>query len=210
MPDKLTPTQRAALLVLMASPTGKMSNNELDEVAHFRLHGQERKPLNKAGWVETDEKATPHVHELTDAGMKWCVEELKTRAPERAGSPLVGALYAVLAGLDRHLERTGSSLSALFQGAEKHGAPADTESQIRAAYRGLAREPGGWVSMADLRDRLGDISSSDIETALKQMIRKPGVMLIPEADQASLKPRDRQAAVRIGGEFKDLLAIEGQ
>jgi hypothetical protein len=209
MSDKLTPTQRAALLVLMASPTRKMSNNDLFEVAHFRLHGQERKPLNKAGWVETDETATPHVHALTEAGMRRCVEELKTPAPERAGSPLVGALYAVLGGLDRHLHRTGYSLSAIFQGEEKDAAPADTESLIRTAYRGLAREPGGWVSMADLRDKLGEVPSVAIETALRQMIRKPGVMLIPEADQASLRPRDRQAAVRIGGEYKDLLAIEG-
>src|SRR4051794_25658201 len=105
MSDKLTPTQRAALLVLMTSPTRRMSNNDLDRVAHFRLHGKDREPLNIAGWVETDTTAMPHIHALTDAGVKWCAEELKTPAPERAGSPLVGALYAVLGGLDRHFQR---------------------------------------------------------------------------------------------------------
>jgi len=42
------------------------------------------------------------------------------------------------------------------------------------------------------------------------LVRQPVVIVIPETDLSSLNSRDREAAVRIGGEFKHLLAIEGR
>jgi hypothetical protein len=187
-----------------------ISNNDFDEIAHFRLDGQDRRALNKLGWVDTDEHVRPFMHTLTPDGWTRCVQELTAQAPKPAGSPLVGALYAVLGGLDRHRRQTGVSLKAIFQGNGKADEPTDTESFVRSAYRALVREPGGWVSLADLRQRLSDLPRSDVDTALKAMISRPGVSLIPEADQSSLKERDREAAVRIGGEHKHLIAIEGR
>ncbi len=66
------------------------------------------------------------------------------------------------------------------------------------------------VSLADLRDKLAGVPAAAVDAALKQLVRQPDVVLIPETDQSSLNPRDRQAAVRIGGEYKHLLAIEGR
>jgi hypothetical protein len=210
MSEKLTPTARAALLVLMA--TGRqISNNEMFEIAHFKLHGKDKNVLNDEGWVKTDESRTPYRHVLTTEGWKRCIEELVAEAPERAGGgPLVGALYAVLHGLDRHRKQTGASLNTIFQVNGTATSSQDTESLIRDAYRALAREPGGWVSLADLRERLRDMPRSELDTTLKAMISRPGVSIIPEADQSSLKERDREAAVRIGGEYKHLIAIEGR
>src|SRR5256886_10913142 len=213
--DKLTPLQRAALLVLMAEGR-KLSNSEFEEIADFRLDGADRRTLNRMGWVETDTTVRPFVHELTKEGRDRCVEELRTQAPQRAGSPLVGALYAVLAGLDRHMQRTGTSLSTIFSArvevevADKKSTPEDAEALARHAYRSLVREPNGWVSLADLPANLPDVSPAAIDAALKKMVRQSGVTLIPEADQSSLKQRDRDAAVRIGGEFKHALKIEGR
>ena len=203
--EKLSPKARAALLVLMAGG-GRMSNNEMEEIARFRLDGKERGALNRMGFVTTDETVRPFAHELTNEGAARCAEELRAAPPApRMGSPLVGALYAVLGGLDRYLRRNGGDLSAIFGAG-----PDDVESLVRDTYRSLVREPGGWVSLADLRDKLAGVPAAAVDAALKQLVRQPDVILIPETDQSSLNARDREAAVRIGGEFKHLLAIEGR
>jgi hypothetical protein len=82
------------------------------------------------------------------------------------------------------------------------------EQRIRAAYRKLATEPAGWVSLADLRDQLADIPRAELDTALKWMAVQPGVRLIPVANQKSLSTRDREAALRFGGEDNHAFAIE--
>src|SRR5439155_12369777 len=103
------------------------------------------------------------------------------------------------------LRRNGGDLSAIFGAG-----PDDVESLVRDTYRSLVREPGGWVSLADLRDKLAGVPAAAVDAALKQLVRQPDVILIPETDQSSLNARDREAAVRIGGEVKHLLAIEGR
>jgi hypothetical protein len=82
------------------------------------------------------------------------------------------------------------------------------EQRIRAAYASLATEPAGWVSLADLRERLADIPRAEVDTALKWMAVQPGVRLIPVANQKSLSMRDREAALRFGGEENHAFAIE--
>lgn len=89
--------------------------------------------------------------------------------------------------------------------------PAHVDAQVRNAYRGLARRPGDWISIADLRERLdssGITTRSEQDAALKRLITQPGVSIIPEADQSTLRERDRLAAPRIGGEEKHLIAME--
>jgi hypothetical protein len=113
----------------------------------------------------------------------------------------------------------GSIRRAAGNGAAAPGQPAgrssggvprvDTiEQRIRAAYAKLATEPAGWVSLADLRDQLADIPRAELDTALKWMAVQPGVRLIPVANQKSLSTRDREAALRFGGEDNHAFAIE--
>jgi hypothetical protein len=83
------------------------------------------------------------------------------------------------------------------------------EERIRAAYTSLATEPAGWVSLADLRDRLTDIQRAELDTALKWMAVQPGVRLIPVANLKSLSTREHEAALRFGGEENHAFAIEG-
>jgi hypothetical protein len=85
----------------------------------------------------------------------------------------------------------------------------DLEERIRTAYAKLAAEPAGWVSLADLRALLDDIPRAELDTALKWMAVQPGVRLIPVANLKSLSERDREAALRFGGEENHAFAIEG-
>jgi hypothetical protein len=218
--DKLSPSARAALLVLLASGR-EVANTQFNELANFRLEKPDRERLNEAGWVKTDTSVKPYLHRLTDKGVQRCQQELTAGPPRRAGSPLVGALYAVLAGVNRHLQRTGGSLADMLAGhaaptspvreaAGRTREPVDVEGTVREAYRSLTREPNGWVSLADLRDKISDVPRAAVDDALRRMARDPKVGLIPEADQSSLRPRDHDAAIRIGGEHKHLLSIEGR
>src|SRR5438270_11704241 len=111
--EKLSPKARAALLVLMAGG-GRMSNNEMEEIARFRLDGKERGALNRMGFVTTDETVRPFGHELTKEGAARCAEELRAAPPApRMGWRRGGSLLAVLGGVDRDLLRHGGGLSGI-------------------------------------------------------------------------------------------------
>jgi hypothetical protein len=77
----------------------------------------------------------------------------------------------------------------------------------RSAYADLAAEPGAWVSLSRLRPLFGDVSKAELDKALGHLLDAPDVNLEPEPNQKTLKPEDRRAAVRIGGEDRHLLAI---
>lgn len=96
------------------------------------------------------------------------------------------------------------------------GAPAaknrgqQVEDEIRSAVAALAGEPGGYVSLEDVRARLGDrYTRTEVDQALDDMFLKPGVALTPEANQKTLTPSRRAAAVNIGMQDQHLISISG-
>ncbi|WP_320066741.1 hypothetical protein [Micromonospora sp. RTGN7] len=97
--------------------------------------------------------------------------------------------------------------------AEAAAAPAmpttagDVAELIRAAYGELAKAPGAWVGLADLRERLGEVDRAAVDAALRVLVRQAGVRIIPVANSKSLTARDRAAAVRIGEEDNHILSI---
>jgi hypothetical protein len=137
-----------------------------------------------------------------------------------------------LAGLNRYLDREDLVPADIFQAAasepatpetalrrsepeptvEPGPAPAaagDLEVRIREAYKRLVRRPGGWVGLAELRPLLGDdVGRTDVDRELKRMDRLPGISVIPEENQKTLTPEERDAAVKIGGKDNHLIAIE--
>ena len=210
MQDRLGIKERAALLALMAEAK-EVSNPDLKKRLGFSLDGAPRRKLNELKFVASRKAKGAFAHELTDDGWAWCAKELSGELPPRAGSA-GGALYAVLAGLHRYLERTGLKLSDIFGlGSEVLPPPqADIESRIRTAYRSLAKEGGGWVSLTRLRPLLGDASRAEVDTALQRMNRDPRVNLVPDSNQKTLTSEDRESAVRIGGEYKHLISMDDQ
>jgi len=189
------PRERAALLVLMSRATG-MSNPELSEHG-VGLDAGARARLNEAGLVESDRLGRTYRHELTDAGWQWCVAELDVTRPPRSG-PSGGALYAVLAGLKRYLDRRDLALSDVFR--------PDAEAAIRHAYAEAAK-PGDWVALVDLRAGIEGVSREDVDAALVAMFGMPGVNLAPEANTKALTEQDHSAAVRIGARDVHMIAL---
>ncbi|UWZ37498.1 hypothetical protein Drose_04235 [Dactylosporangium roseum] len=80
---------------------------------------------------------------------------------------------------------------------------------IRAAFARLQPQPGAWVSLARLRDDLGDRHDRrTVDEALRKLGREPGVVLAPEANQKTLDARSRAAAVIIGDQPKHSIMMQ--
>ena len=208
MQDRLGIKERATLLALMAEATA-VSNPDLRKRIGFALDGAPRRKLNELKLVASRKQKAAFAHELTDDGWAWCAKELSCERPPRSGSA-GGALYAILAGLRRYLERADLKLSDIFGSDSKFLPEPDVEieSRIRIAYRSLAKERGEWVSLTKLRPLLGGAQKAEVDTALQRMNRNPRVNLVPDSNQKTLTNEDRESAVRIGGEFKHLISMD--
>jgi hypothetical protein len=152
--------------------------------------------------------------ELTQKGHDRALEELGGEAPARSGTAGI-TLYAALAFLRDLADRTGTSPRDLFRfrlatplsADTPADGPADLDERIRKAYSALARQPGDYVSLADLRETLADVGRGDVDVALIQLNRATDVSLVPESNQKVLTDPERAAAVSIGNQLKHLIAI---
>ncbi|MBQ0993700.1 hypothetical protein KBX08_26885 [Micromonospora sp. H61] len=230
----LTPNQINALVVLMVEAR-RLTNVELKELAGFTLTGKDNTKLVDLGLVDTDRTHRPFAHELTEQG--WRVaRQLHTAAPPKQGGSTTRSLFVVLSNLHRSLDRLRVSHGDFFKQTAVTAAPAtseprqevpaptvtattaapataapvsaaEVEALVRSAYRELATAPGAWVGLADVRDRLVDTDRAALDAALRAMVGRDDVRIIPVANTKSLTARDRAAAVRIGNEDNHALAI---
>jgi hypothetical protein len=210
--DELTPSE-SALLVVLLSEARDISNKELEERFGFTLTGDSRKKLNRLGYVESWKEGRAYAHRLGEAGWARCQEPLdfdKVR-PRAFGA----ALGSLLAAVHRDLQRTNRSLALAFAPDVAGSTPApvagastrELRDRIREAYQAVAAEPGGWVSLADIRRKLGDVGRDVLDAALRELEREPDVNLVPQSNQKALSDSDARAAVTIGNQRKHFLAI---
>lgn len=92
--------------------------------------------------------------------------------------------------------------------ADKEPDPPGLEARIRMAYQELSTKPQDWIRLARLRPLLGGADKSDVDKALITMMRSGAVYLVPDSNRKVLTGADHEAAIRIGGEDKHLIAIE--
>jgi hypothetical protein len=205
-PPKLKPSQIRALVVLMVEAR-ELTNKDLKELAGESLTGAQNAELEKLGLVETDRSHRPFSHVLTDKG--WHVAREIHLMPAPAGSATF-ALFTVLTNVHRALDRLGISHAEFFKRTAEAATVTDPEAAIRRAYSDIARQPGDWVGLADLRERLGGIPRKTVDDTLRAMARQDGVRIIPVADTKNLQERDRSAALHIGSEDNHAIAIGQQ
>jgi hypothetical protein len=97
------------------------------------------------------------------------------------------------------------------KGGDKPEAESPVEvakTRVLDAYAKLPKGPAGYVGLADLRDQLSDLERADVDEALRQLSRLPGVHVSPVANRKSLTQRDRDAAVRIGEDENMMISVE--
>ncbi|MEU4648983.1 hypothetical protein [Nocardia fluminea] len=194
----MSPRELAVLLTLLAEAR-ELTNAELFAVAGVTLDGTPRRRLNKLGLVDSTKVGRALVHELTEHGAQWCTEELARPRPDKSGS-YGGALYAVLAGLHRHLENSGQLLTDVFV--------PDVAGQILRKYTELTKGKPDQVRLAELRNRLPHIPPVDFSDAMVLLADRDGVHVRAEADRKTLTDDDHAAAVVLGGTARHLLTVE--
>jgi hypothetical protein len=205
--DDLTVRQRAVLFALLGEAR-QVANPELEQLIGVRLDGAERRDLNDRKLVESTRAGRAFAHELSDAGWRWCRQEL-TAAPSERASSLERAHYKVFGVFARYLDAAGLTLADIARSAPAAAASAaDLTACIEAGYRSLAVAVGQFVSLRELRLRLPDRPRPDVDAALAALFTAQRINLIPQSNQRALSDDDREAALRIGGEYKHLISIE--
>jgi hypothetical protein len=94
----------------LLSAARKVSNAELQALIGARLVGKERRKLNELTLVESERRGRWFVHELSEAGLQWCTEELAAGQEGRPTS-LERSLYLVLGMFERYMTAARLSLA---------------------------------------------------------------------------------------------------
>jgi len=216
--DELSARERAALFALLAAAR-KLSNSELEAQIGMRLEGKERRKLNDLKLVESEKPGREFVHELSDAGWRWCADELAGGLTGR-GTILERSLYLTLGMFERYTTAARLTLAdvatldvkARPRGRHKRRDTAEGDGdltvRVEHAYRTLAPGRGEFVKLRDVRQRLADIPRPALDATLAAMFTARRVKLVPQSNQQALTPADRDSSLRIGGEHKHLISID--
>ncbi|WP_306207313.1 hypothetical protein [Actinoplanes sp. RD1] len=211
---ELTPADYAYLIILKAAGR-ELSNTELDKLYGVRLVSPDYERLNGAGYVSSDTKRRPYRHTITGEGRKVLVVPLsldqgKPQDGEKRSAGERQLFWAALVAQQQLLLRSSPAdpEPALRNGAAVPArATADLDDRIRAAYSELAKAPGEWVNLTDLRPLLDDVSKAELDQALTGMLDARDVRLEPDPLMHRVGEEERRAAVHIGGEDRHKLAI---
>src|SRR5260370_41777815 len=105
---ELTPVERGALFVLMATGRPLRESADLKTVYGLTLKPSHRTKLQRLGLIKTT-KEPFFTHALSEKGWQWAGEQLGASKPK--GQMGMRALYAVVHGLHKHIERHRATLS---------------------------------------------------------------------------------------------------
>ncbi|WP_437314417.1 hypothetical protein [Sorangium sp. So ce385] len=235
----LTRKQALALWELVIKGDGKTASQRSVKLDRADVKGLESARLItvESGKRKNDPAHGAKLH-LTDAAWDWANRQgLAVRLSQtKAAVPVLEALLAkvrnyleyhnlALAHLlrprpaDKEQDGVASTAVALQAGpapgeaapaAPGEAAPAALEERIRAAYLHVT---GGalnqYVRLALLRAQLRDEPVEAVDAVLRGMQEKGGAVLYPIDDPQRIRPEDDAAALRVSGERRDLLCIEG-
>ncbi|QSB16748.1 hypothetical protein JQS43_10970 [Natronosporangium hydrolyticum] len=218
--NPLTTVETSALLILMAE-AGPVSNVSLGRDHRCHLAKASREKLERLKLIEV-ERSPRLVLTLSDKGWARVRAQLEVGATLPRSGSVGGALAAVLRRWDRFLSAQRLSLdefvtasnvtigeapaAAASELAPGRGEP-EIEERLAKAYQLLAPHAGDLVSLADLRDQVGEVPPAEVDAALRRLHRRRGVALVPEANQKTLDARARAAAVVIGDQPKHAIAM---
>jgi hypothetical protein len=216
--DELSARERAVLFALL-SEARKLSNAELKALIGIRLDGKERRKLNELKLVESEKAGQAFVHELSDAGWRWCADQLSA-GPAGHRTSLERAHYLLFGVFARHLNAAQLSLADLIcttpepPPAGKHvrrdaaAGGGDLTARVTVTYHSLTPAAGAFVRLSELRDRLADVPTPALDATLTALFVQRRINLIPQSNQQALSAEDRESALRVGGEHKHLISIE--
>jgi len=142
-------------------------------------------------------------HSLKSLGEEYLGPEARTMS----ASEVKAALRAQ--GVESPAIRQAKAASAPKAPPAGTHSEAQIVERVHAATRKLERRPGSMVSLADLRAEMPDVSREQLDRTLIRMTAgRHGVQIVPESNQKTLRPVDRDAALSIGNQDRHLIMIE--
>lgn len=205
--SQLKPAEARALVVLMTHAGGPLRNAELMELG-AGLKSEHHRHLTELGLITVTKVGQANAFELTEDGWQALREPHASDPAVGAGRFILGLLRALQLGLDRRRISHGEFFEP---GADvvppQRIGDDEVQAQIRAAYARLPKAPGGWVGLADLREELADLSRATVDKALRKLARQADVRIVPVDNRKALTDRDRRAALRIGEDDVNVIAM---
>jgi hypothetical protein len=214
-PLKLSTRAIAIYVVLMAEHQSVVTKELATMLGIKDLDSGVLKELKLADLVKVGRSGRSNTYQLSKAG--WArsldVMALPVKAWGSAPSALLALLQALHRGFTNHPSLSPESFfrpsdEAVEETDVEAVEEADVEALVRKAYAALARMPGDWVPLSEIRDRLTGVARGDVDTALESLAMQPGVQLIPWDNRKALTARDHEAALHFGGEDNHNLRIE--
>jgi hypothetical protein len=107
-------------------------------------------------------------------------------------------------------------MQADFEALRREQSQLGPEQQVQraindqlAAYTAFVPSGGGWVDLADLRERMPGMSREQFDRLVLDMGIGPNRVLdlTPEVKQSTLTPRRRAGGISVGGEVNHLVRI---
>lgn len=138
------------MLFALVTAEGKLSNEELQALIGIRLEGKERRKLNELKLVESERPGRWFVHQLSDAGWRWCADELAAGAKGRPTS-LERSLYLMLGMFGHYMSAARLTLAdvasldlkALPAGRHKRRDVTEDNDELLARVADYARTAQG-------------------------------------------------------------------
>lgn len=206
-PLKLSTSAIAIYVVLMAEHQAVVSSELATMLSIKKLDSKALKELRVADLVKVGKSGQSNTYQLSKSGWARSLEVMALPVKGRGSAP--SALLALLQALNRGFTTHPSMTPELFfRPSDEVVEDEDIETLVRKAYGELARMPGDWVPLAEIRDQLAGAARGDVDAALESLAMQPGVQLIPWDNRKALTARDHAAALHFGGEDNHNLRIE--
>lgn len=200
------------LLLALVPMRGTATTTDFKEKYRFdKVDSDVKKALAKAGFLNVDDSVRPFIYELTDAGWAAARELIASSMPKGVTSRTARILWVLVNDFEAHMKLKGTELPDIY--AEPTPDPtfeesADPVRSIERAYRELVDSPSTWLPLHELRQQLNRFPRSNLDNALIDLFDKREIQLMPEENQKTLRPEDREAALWLGGGYKHFILIE--
>jgi hypothetical protein len=215
MQNELDSQQRMLLWLLLVQPDGEMFLN--DTGIKFSP-ASKRRSLVTWGFIEElkrrkqDGKGRPVAYvRLLDKGWEWCQDHLNEPMPAlKSTREVLQGLLQILGDYFRQQDQCGS-LGDLVNQARKHPASSEIvapsvddrplKERIREACRAITGGAEGVrIRLADVRTRMTNVETEQLDTMLLQMEREGSISLYRLDNPEEITEADKAAAlVTIGG-----------
>ncbi|MFC4335759.1 hypothetical protein [Salininema proteolyticum] len=202
---ELTTYQAQLLLALALLDLEVAKNADMEQAFKLVKHkAKERARLSELDLIEVEggRHNPPYRYRLTAEG-RTVADAIVNGDIVLEDTVISGRLWRAAAAQYAEYETTRlTHIVATNRAARARNALEPVEEELFAAWQALARESDKPVLLADLRDAVSDMDSTDFDAACASLAGKDRVRLVAEQNPRLLGERESDAAIRFGGKWR--------